>query len=62
MATRKTKTQWLALFAEQESSDLSTAEFCRKHNLSETNFPTVLKNPFPENLTSVNSQCEYKKN
>lgn len=38
MATRKTKTQWLVLFAEQESSGLSTAEFCRKHNLSETNF------------------------
>ena len=38
MATRKIKTQWLALFAEQESSGLSAAEFCRKHNISKTNF------------------------
>lgn len=38
MATRKTKTQWLALFAEQENSGLSAAEFCRKHNLSEAYF------------------------
>ena len=38
MATRKTKTQWLALFAEQENSGLSAAEFCRNHNLSEAYF------------------------
>lgn len=38
MATRKTKTQWLALFAEQANSGLSAAEFCRNHNLSEAYF------------------------
>ena len=38
MATRKTKTQWLALFAEQENSGFSAAEFCRKHNLCEPYF------------------------
>ena len=38
MATRRSKTQWLALFAEQENSGLSAAEFCRKYNLSEAYF------------------------
>lgn len=38
MAIRKTKSEWLALFIEQENSGQSVAVFCRERNLSEPYF------------------------
>lgn len=38
MALRKTKSQWLALFEEQNQSGLSVAQFCKKKQLSEAYF------------------------
>lgn len=38
MAVRKTKSEWLALFDEQDKSGLSVATFCRERNLSEPYF------------------------
>jgi putative transposase len=33
VATRRTKQEWQAIFADQEISGLTTAQYCKKHDL-----------------------------